>query len=464
MKNKKPNNDLDLVTPIVDIIHDLCVFVGKIIFDLAKYLLKKYVFKNNQLEKIEYKRLAIKKTTDDPTTIGIDTKTKRPLFLKEVDFRRHSFIVGATGFGKTNLISILQEHSLRSKRPIIFFDPKGDMRALLEFKKLCESNGRSCFVFSERHPESIRLNPFKSGTISQVSDRIMTAFDWTEEHYTMSCHRSLDAVLAKIQKDGKIFNLKRIYDYLLEIETKENTGIIGRLENILKSDFGKLLSHDDGLTFDEIRQQHVCLYIGLSTQGYGRTAIAVGRFFLGELLFNSYDNLGLIDNPEAGLANPISVFFDEFGSLVTPEFIELQNKCRGAGIELTMAVQTPSDIDRVNPDLTKQVVENSGNLFILKQRLDSSASFFSENIGTITAKKQTHMMEDGEAQSRGSIREVNELIVHPDIIKNLRIGQCILLQQVPVGKINLINIRDRKIEVIQNINKEFKANSDALSL
>ncbi|MEK6624405.1 MAG: TraM recognition domain-containing protein, partial [Bdellovibrionota bacterium] len=203
-------------------------------------------------------------------------------------------------------------------------------------------------------------------------------------------------------------------------------------------------------------------YIGLSTQGYGRTAIAIGRLLLGELLYNSYETLGKLDNPEGGLNNHISVYFDEFGSLVTLEFIELQNKCRGAGIELTMAVQTTADIDRVSPDLTRQIVENVGNLFILKQRLDTSASFFSENIGTITSKKHTYTTEDGETQSRGSVREVNELIVHPDIIKNLNTGQCVVLRQGPT-RVNLVNIRNRKMELISNINREFKTNSEALS-
>jgi len=138
--------------------------------------------------------------------------------------------------------------------------------------------------------------------------------------------------------------------------------------------------------------------------------------FLGELLFNSYDSLGQIDNPDAGLENPISVYFDEFGSLVTLEFIELQNKCRGAGIELTMAVQTPSDIDRVNPDLTRQVLENSGNLFIFKQRLDTAASLFSETIGTVApyvridvaSKKVRNLGAIGYPNESTSIRGVQE--------------------------------------------------------
>jgi len=114
-------------------------------------------------------------------------------------------------------------------------------------------------------------------------------------------------------------------------------------------------------------------------------------------------------------------------------------------MELTLAVQTASDIDRVNPDLTKQVIENAGNLFIFKQRLDSSASLFADAIGTILTKKHTFRIENGEIQKTGSEREAYELIAHPDIIKNLRIGQCILLRQGPT-KVNLVNIRLRKLD------------------
>jgi hypothetical protein len=52
----------------------------------------------------------------------------------------------------------------------------------------------------------------------------------------------------------------------------------------------------------------------------------------------------------------------------------------------------------------------------------------------------------------GTEREVNELLVHPDIIKNLRVGQCILLRHNPT-KLDLINIRDRRMEIVSQDNK-----------
>jgi hypothetical protein len=347
---------------------------------------------------------------------------------------------------------------LRKSKPIIFFDPKGDTEALTTFKNLCLKYKRPCYIFSEHQADSVSINPLLEGSVNQVTDRIMRAFDWSEPYYRDASRRSLSKVLMNLEKINKPFSLKLILDELIQIESKENLSLITKLEAIQVSDFGRILNTDkDGLTLTKIRNEQACLYIGLSTQGYGETASAVGKLFLGELLHNSYKTLSHSKNPRAGLEKPVSVYFDEFGSIVTPEFIELQNKCRGAGMELCMAVQTPSDIDRITPDLTKQVIENAGNIFILKQRISESAQFLAESIGTVIAKKQTYRIEDGQRQDLGSEREVNELIVHSDIIKNLGIGQCILLRQGPT-KVNLINVRNRNWDGIVKINTPVNQN------
>lgn len=463
MKNSKQNQPgIDLLTPIYEIFHEICMILADLGKELLKFAFRKIFKRPSPLEKIERKALNVKKTTDIKDALGIDTRTKKIFPLSEVDFRRHTFIVGASGFGKTNLITILQENALKKERPIIFFDPKGDIEALETFKNLCESYNRKCFIFSEHYKKSISLNPLLEGSINQVSDRIMRCFEWSNTYYMDCCTKTLNKVLLEIQNDNRPFTIKRIYDYYERHLDKDNSGLHTKLENILLSDFGPILSDDNALTFSQVREMNACLYIGLSTQGYGETAIGIGKLFLGELLHNSYKSLTNAANPKAGLENPISVYFDEFGSLVTPGFIELQNKCRGAGIELNLAVQTASDIDRVNPDLTKQIMENSGNMFILKQRLQSNASDLAEAIGTTLSKKQTYRIENGEQLAAGSEREVHELLVHPDIIKNLRIGQCILLRQGPT-QINLINVRnrelDRAVKLIKELNNKSKEHS-----
>jgi conjugal transfer pilus assembly protein TraD len=453
MKNKNNgNNQLDLFSQIIDLFHEICMLVFKLVKELAIFGYKKWYSKPDPMAKIERKQLNHQGRTQVEDTLGVDTATRRVMNLSEINFKNHTFIAGASGFGKTNLISILQEHSLRKNKPIIFIDPKGDAESMLTFQKLCHAHHKPCYIFSETYPDSISLNPIQEGTINTVVDRLMDAFEWSEPYYKDASRRSLTKVLKDLEKDHETFTLQKVLERLIRIESKDNLGIITKIESIVESDFGKLLNAEkDGLTLSKIRDEKACVYIGLSTQGYGQTACAIGKLFLGELLHNSYIMLSDINDPKKGLKNPISVYFDEFGSVVVPNFINLQNKCRGAGIELTVAVQTAADIDQISPELTKQVIENSGNLFVLKQRIAPSAQFYAETIGTILTKKQTYRIEEDTKSSTGSEREANEFIVHSDIIKNLNIGQCILLRQGP-SRINLINIRNREFDLIKKLN------------
>lgn len=462
--NNSEGKGLDLVTPIVEIVQEVATLLIKFLIVMAKLLFNR-ITKKVELKTIDRKVLSNKKTSNKVADLGHSASQGSSLKLSDIDFGKHSFIVGAAGFGKTNLISILQENSLAQNKPVIFFDPKGDREALETFKALCKAKDKKCYIFSEHYPESISLNPLKEGTINQITDRIMGAFDWSEQFYKDMAEQALRKVIKLLVASKKEVTLKGIYDLLvLKFEAKETVGLIVKLESLIQSDFGKLLEGGEkSKTFSQIRDEKACLYLGLSTQGYGETAMALGKIFLGELLYHSYFTLKTNANSHDSMANAISVYFDEFGSLVTPRFIELQNKCRGAGIELTMAVQSASDIDRLDENLTKQILENSANLFILKQRLDEGASLFSKSIGTISAIKKTYVTEDGDQQSKGSMREVNELIVHPDIIKNLKVGQCILLRHNPT-RVDLVNIRNRRLDVVKGVQNGASTKSTSVTI
>ena len=181
MKNKqKSGSELDLFTPVVEIFHELCVLLFSVLMELGKFAFRKIMNQAPEMEKIERKALKVSRNTDSEDALGVDTRTKKEIKLDDIDFSKHTFIVGASGFGKTNLISILQENSLRNNKPIIFIDPKGDAEALDTFRQLCKRYDRTCYAFSEHDPDSISLNPILEGTESLVSDRIMGAFNWSE--------------------------------------------------------------------------------------------------------------------------------------------------------------------------------------------------------------------------------------------------------------------------------------------
>ncbi len=435
-KNKQPQSN-----PLIEIMEELIKMFLDLLKELILFAIAKY---KKNLKVIPRSALKVKTITSNLNSIGVSLTTKKEILTSSIDFTKHSFIVGASGFGKTNLLNLLQENSLKSEKAIIFFDPKGDRESLENFKTLSEKYKKKVYIFSEYYSESITLNPILEGTANQVVDRIMGAFDWSEPFYRDISRRKLNEALFKLKSEGTPWSLPALAGILSsELYDDSIVGLLAKLEAIVTSDFGPHLGGvtDFGKknkTLKEIWDEGACLYIGLSTQGYGETAFAIGRILLGELLYLSYFSLG----PSKSIdKKPISVYFDEFGGLVTPNFIELLNKCRGAKMELTMAVQSPSDIDRINEFLTRQIIENCANLFVFKQRLDSAAALFSEAIGTIPGIKTTNATDNGRYEGRGSEREVNELIVHPDIIKGLNVGQCVLLQHNPV-RVDILNLRN----------------------
>jgi len=168
MDSKKSNSMIDPFSIVGEILYFIIEGIVKLLKVISIWSFRKVTGRAGEQQKIERKELKVKKKTTDNECLGIDTKSKKKIKLEGLDFSKHSFIVGATGFGKTNLISILHEDYLKRDVPIIFFDPKGDLQTMLDFKKLCESYGKLCHIFSESYADSISLNPLGEGTVYLV--------------------------------------------------------------------------------------------------------------------------------------------------------------------------------------------------------------------------------------------------------------------------------------------------------
>jgi conjugal transfer pilus assembly protein TraD len=449
--NKNQSQGLDIVTPIVEIIHYFAVLIGTWGLELLKYAWARYNKLPQELKRIDIKEARVKKVTDNSLMLGYSCNRKRPLPLNEINFAAHTYIVGAAGSGKTNLLSVLQENHMKNNVPVIFLDPKADMESLLTFEHLCKKYNRQSYIFHENYEDSVVLNPLKDGTANLIVDRIMNSFKFEKEFYKITSEQAIRATVTKLKETKNEITFDLIYEYMIINHNNENTiGIIGHLERIVKSDFAHLLKERDNYntkSIREIRKEKACLYIGLSTQGYGETAKALAKIFVEEMLYVSYVQLGTTYDSHYSMNNPLAIYFDEFGAIATPRFLELQNKCRGAGMQLFMAMQSPNDIKLIDENLTGLLIENSANIFVFKQRFDETANMLAKTLGTIIGKKQTYQTEDGSQGNRGSERDVNEFICHPDIIKNLKRGQCVLLQHDPT-RVDLINVRNRRAEFI----------------
>ncbi len=466
MSSKKKDQDAglgDFITPIVDLLSILLIegikFGGKGLV----FIFNRFIFNNekeHELKKIERKQLDCKKITLDDDALGFSVNKKKNFKYSSLEKKKHTMIVGASGFGKTVLLDNLIYDDLKNDKPVIFIDPKGDHKSLSHFINLCRLTGRDFNIFSESYSGAgaISLNLTKDGSATHIADRIHYSFDWSEEHYETLCYRALKSAISSLKAEDQrvdfetiLLKVKELCDPKSkdkEFSRKDVEGLIARLENIVQSDFGKKLS-GEGQSISDIWNNGKCIYIGMPVLGYPKIARALGKIVLGDLsyaVYNKYCDLSV--EFEKKLV-PVGVYIDELSAVITNEFIELLNKCRGVKMELTFAFQSPSDINKVDPELCEQILENSSNWFILKQRMERGANLFSSAIGTSEGKKNTIRVKDGEEQDQGSQRAVEELLVHANLIKNLNPGQCILLRHGPT-RIDLLNIKYIKPEIVSH--------------
>ncbi|MFT6632891.1 MAG: hypothetical protein ACJAS4_002859 [Bacteriovoracaceae bacterium] len=459
MSKSKKQESFDagmFVMPFVELLNVLVEQGLKLLVKGGEYLFYRLISGGKQTKKVckvERNLLSKKKTTTLFNSIGYSVTQKRNLKGSEINKTKHSVIVGSSGSGKSVLIDTLMFDDMRNGKPVIFLDPKGDNESMERFISLCKLNRREFSIFSENYKgdEAISLNPVLEGTTTHIADRLFNSFEWSEEYYANKSYQALQKGISLLKKRGMTVTLDSIYRVIFEscrlgktdkdfIDEKLVDGLMIKLSKIIYSDFSSSLSGENTKSFRQLRDEGKCVYIGLPVLGYPEIARALGKLILGDVNYCVYDDYRTSSTSNNKSLTPVALYIDELSAFITNEFIETLNKCRGAKLEITTAMQTSSDLIKHDTEMCKQVFENSLNWYIMKQRMDDGAKFLSFAIGTEEGNKKTVRIEGGEEQDQGSQRTVEELLVHPNIIKNLDVGQCILLRQQPT-KLDLLNVK-----------------------
>jgi hypothetical protein len=194
-------------------------------------------FRKMRIDFLLKQQLKYRQSDSKEVFIGYsDLKERVVIPGKELNY--HGLLIGGTGTGKTTLIAAIMEGRLRVGIPIIFVDGKGERKSMLEFKKLCEAYGKRVYMFSEKEPYT--YNPIKYGTATEIRDKIMNLFEWSEPFYKNFASRYLQLVVRLIngsdltrdlysvfrclstKEVGKVFDSQMIIEEI-EVEVEEET-------------------------------------------------------------------------------------------------------------------------------------------------------------------------------------------------------------------------------------------------
>lgn len=424
--------------------------------------------KENPYLRLNTKMLANNHQMTNEEYLGWATNYDRPFHLSYLDPSKHVMLVGASGWGKTNLLNILMDNALRKKQAVFFVDPKATREAINDFKKLCRYHKRDYAIFSEYDVEAQSFNPIADMTNTQRVELVMRSFDWGDNknmyYYTQSEKAIQEALDSLTKSDPKIdIDLHDLYQELKAKHDREETsGLLTQFQILLNTDFGKcfrkgLKNGVPSMTLKRAWENKTCIYIGCSTQGYSKVARTIGKMFVSEAMNLSYWIGKTYDDSHKAMANGVGLFIDEAGSVLFPDFIDLVNKCRASGINIYTAIQSYSDMEMVGrgETLMKQFFESYSTWLIQRQTNPENADKLASAFGTYLSQKVTTATDQGGDSGRGSIREAYEYYCHPDIMKSIKVGQTILLSHSPKEHA-IINVRDfRQSQVAQTMLPDF---------
>jgi type IV secretory pathway TraG/TraD family ATPase VirD4 len=138
------------------------------------------------------------------------------------------------------------------------------------------------------------------------------------------------------------------------------------------------------------------------------------------------------------------VIIDEFADLAQEDFIGFLDRARSSKISIIVAHQEICDLQRISPEFAGRLMGNTSTLYAFLQKRPESAEMISKMGGTKKAWKETVQVNRTwlfEHQTGGkSLREVEEFCIHPNVIKSLGVGKCVVVKKYPKARAYLVKV------------------------
>jgi intracellular multiplication protein IcmO len=440
-----------------------------------------HLFKDKSDQRVRLSSLNTLRKMPHPTgQIGQDFKGS-DIILNENARCQHMLVLGATGLGKTTLMINLIIESIKKGEPVIIIDPKGsdsDVNLIKGYFLKYSSQNSKFYQFKLNSPEeSHTYNPLRHGTPEQIKAKLLDALAINHEYYlgvasdilgtliqalhylgdTITLQKLSDLVSEEIHisslqerfKNQKNMDEKIIFSRLISITKYKRTdylGLLSQLHTLNPLELKSILSPTEpDIDLLEIMKTGSIAYFRLNQNSYSDISSRIGKVILQDL--RSVSNMIQI-SPRLRSHKFCAVFVDEFGSFATPTFSDFLKMTRDAGIGVTMLTQVLSDLKAVSQEFLDQIIGNTVFKFIFRCDVPNDLQIISGIIGTIDTQIESHQTQQGFGHKvqtgLGNTHEGKSYRVEPDVIRNLGIGECILIDK-DKKTVSLLKITNSKI-------------------
>lgn len=379
-----------------------------------------------------------------------ETKYQKSLLSDKVldtKSRAHLFTIGTTGSGKTANILRYVENSIKNAQPTIIIDGKGGTKEndlATVSQKLAEKYGRTVYLINQSDTSNTSLyNPFSDLSATEVKDMLVSMSEWESDHYKNLASRYWQIMLS-VMIDNDItptfeniilFSEPEKFLALLdEIKTrgqiddeqyrkavnianseagKQAEISISRSAVVYEGDGKKLFGGRWGFNMRSAFEANAVVIVLLNEFAYGDFARSTGQLVLEDIK-------SLISRllREEYAERETLLVLEELGVYVNDGIEGLLNRSRSAGIKTIVSMQTTADVDKVSPDLTRQIIGNCNDFMIMRVTDQDSAETMAKLIGTEKGIQKTSRTSEGMSTGESSNKLVDQFKISPNEIKN----------------------------------------------
>lgn len=361
--------------------------------------------------------------------------------------RAHLFAIGTTGSGKTANILRYVENSIKNGQPTIIVDGKGgtkehDLATVTQ--KLAKKYGRKVYLVNQSNlSKTDPYNPFSDLSATEVKDMLVSMSEWESDHYKNLASRywqimlsimiehnirttfesiilfsqpeNFLQVLDELKKSGQIKDeqYRKAVNIANSEAGKQAEISISRSAVVYEGDGSKLFADHLGFNMRSAFKENAVIIVLLNEFSYGDFARSTGQLVLEDikslisrLLSGEYEEQETL------------LVLEELGVYVNNGIEGLLNRSRSAGVKTIVSMQTTADVDKENPDLTRQIIGNCNDFMIMRVTDQDSAETMAKLIGTEKGIQKTSRTSEGINTGESSNKLVDQFRISPNEIKN----------------------------------------------
>jgi hypothetical protein len=411
---------------------------------------------------------------DGRLALGIEVPGGQAVHLAEADLSAHAFVAGASRSGKTTaLLALSRAVAAGWARPLIYVDLKGDPDVVTHLRAVASEAGVGFWAWTL--DGGATWNPLAHGDPSLLKDKLVGLETFTEPHYQRAAERFLQltftALAARpdpapaptLAEVVALLDLKRLaglarslpekagtalLNYVDSLPKDQASGVAGlatRLALLTESTAGPYLQPGPNpIDLAQVAQTGGVVVFSLDSGRWPGLSAQVGALVVQDLKAVSGEML------QRPVRAPWFVMIDEFSALDGPQLLGLLARGAAAGCSVTLATQELVDMDVAGPGFRDQVLGNTALKMAFRQDVPDSAELWAAMAGTQAGWVETIQTghrsagplaaATGQATGTGSLRQVEQFRRHPNVIKELPQGRCLLIRKHPAFSAQVLDV------------------------